>query len=107
MNNRNIQKINRFKRTGSYNYQKPVTHKDNRNIYDELPGDCFWDGQISIGDGVEYSPSVRVPKLCRKTTWKRFYKLYPHLRGMNSITGHSSSSFHLLNPSTIKLKKVK
>lgn len=101
-------KINRWKRTGSYTFQKQLPHKDNRMIYDPLPGDGYYDSQISLGEGIECWRGVRVPSLKRKAAWKRFYKLFPHLKGKKIIHG-SSQPMHAygVNASTIKLKKVK
>lgn len=101
-------KINRWKRTGSYNTQTKLPQKDNRNIYENnLESDSYYDNSISLGEGIKYSRNVRVPKLKRKTAWKRFYKLFPHLKGMKVIPG-SSQPCHAygVNPSTIKLKKI-
>ena len=55
-----------------------------------------------------YEDRIRVPKLKRKNAWKRFYKLYPNLKGKKVITGFSrcSSIWHL-HSSMIKLKKKK
>ena len=98
--------------TGNYSFQKKLPAKDNRTIYDPLPGDRFYDGEISISEAVADAPNVRVPKLKRKTAWKRFYKLFPHLKGMKIIHGWTSSYggngyYNHLNKSTIKLKKIK
>lgn len=100
-------KINRWKRTGSYTFQKQLPIRDNRNIYDPMIGDSFFDKSLSLSEWVSLSSKIRVPSLKCKSTWKRFYKLYPHLKGMKAITGSSSSLYHGLNASTIKLKKVK
>ena len=102
-------KINRWKRTGSYTYQKQLPYKDNRMIYGEnLNSDGYWDKPISTGEGIEWCREVRVPSLKRKSAWKRFYKLFPHLKGKKIIHG-SSQPMHAygVNASTIKLKKVK
>ena len=88
-----------------------MPHKDNRMIYQSLPGDGYYDGAISTGDSIAHWSGVRVPSLKRKAAWKRFYKLFPHLKGMKTITGSSSSwsneGSNYLNKSTIKLKKIK
>ena len=100
--------INRYKRTGSYTYQKRLPNKDNRMIYDSLIGDSYYDEPISTGEGVENSRVVRVPSLKRKAAWKRFYKLFPHLKGKSVIHGSRQATVaYGVNASTIKLKKVK
>ena len=35
---------------------------------------------VRVGSGGENKNSIRYPKKCRKTAWKRFYKLFPHLK---------------------------
>ena len=96
--------------TGNYTYQRRIPHRDNWNLYNNAvptkryEKTTFFDNPISLGEGVAWSPRVRVPKLCRKTAWKRFYKLYPHLKGRKVMHGRSSCMFHGLNESTIKLK---
>lgn len=83
-------------------------NKENRTLYkNELPSDSYYDKPISCGEGIENSPIVRVPKLKRKTAWKRFYRLFPHLKGKKVIPGSSASLYMGLNKSTIKLKKTK
>ena len=102
-------KTNHWKRTGSYTFQKKLPNKDNRTIYEEnLDSDGYWDKPISTGEGIEHWRGVRVPSLKRKAAWKRFYKLFPHLKGKKIIHG-SSQPMHAygVNASTIKLKKVK
>ena len=63
-------------------------------------------------DCVNYQPSetkvVRVLSLKRKAAWKRFYKLFPHLKGKSVIHGSCQPTVaYGVNPSMIKLKKVK
>lgn len=100
--------INRYKRTGSYTYQKRLPNKDNRMIYGSLTGNGYYDEPISTGEGVENSRVVRVPSLKRNAAWKRFYKLFPHLKGKSVIHGSCQPTVaYGVNPSTIKLKKVK
>lgn len=100
--------INRYKRTGSYTYQKRLPNKDNRMIYDSLIGDSYYDEPISTGEGIENWRGVRVPSLKRKAAWKRFYKLFPHLKGKSVIHGSRQATVaYGVNASTIKLKKVK
>lgn len=96
------------RRTGNYTFQKQLPHKDNRMIYDPLPGDGYYDGQISLGEDIEHWGGVRVPSLKRKAAWKRFYKLFPHLKGKKIIHGGPRHlHYYNVNASTIKLKKVK
>lgn len=33
---------------------------------------------------------IRVPKLRRKTAWKRFYKIFPHLKGRENLWDYDS-----------------
>jgi hypothetical protein len=35
---------------------------------------------INYGNGRSNANKIRFPKKCRKTAWKRFYKLFPHLK---------------------------
>ena len=70
---------------------------------------------VGKGQSWAYSSMIRVPKLKRKTAWKRFYKMFPDLKGMKVITGSSSCYARdingevrqqIQNKSTIKLKKM-
>ena len=88
----------------SYTYKKPQRQKDNDLSF------------IGESDGWAHCSAIRVPKLKRKTAWKRFYKMFPALKGMKTITGKSSCYTlgkngkmiqTIQNPSTIKLKKIK
>jgi len=36
--------------------------------------------EINCGSGGSNRNKIRYPKKCRKTAWKRFYKLFPHLK---------------------------
>lgn len=47
---------------------------------------------------------IRVPSLKRKTAWKRFYKMYPELKGKDYITGYSTGGAK--RASFIKLKQI-
>ena len=38
---------------------------------------------INRGSGNSNRNKIRYPKKCRKTAWKRFYKLFPHLAKEN------------------------
>ena len=102
-------------RVHSYEYrsQTKLPKKDNRTIYNEKPikGDTYYDKPIGSINGyymVDIGRDVRVPSLKRKSAWKRFYKLFPNLKGQNKITGFSSSYMVPggLNVSTIKLKNI-
>jgi len=88
----------------SYTYKKPQRRKDNDLSFIDTGTDWSW------------SPQIRVPKLKRKTAWKRFYKMFPDLKGMKTITGRSRCWARdekgemcqiIQNASTIKLKKIK
>lgn len=35
---------------------------------------------VQVGSGGSNCNKIRYPKKCRKTAWKRFYKLFPHLK---------------------------
>lgn len=35
---------------------------------------------VKVGSGGSNKNKIRYPKKCRKTAWKRFYKLFPHLK---------------------------
>lgn len=88
-----------------YNYRKPKSKKDNYNIYK---------GEEVVPDKSHlyiFDSKIRVPKLKRKTAWKRFYKLFPELIGYDMIHGYSSSvgvpgEGQNVGLSTIKLKKI-
>lgn len=94
------------------NSESHVTHMWKRYGYD-------WKERIPQKDNSGYGPvygggfptdsRVRVPSLKRKTAWKRFYRMFPNLEGLDKIPGCSSCSSagwpRGLNDSTIKLKK--
>lgn len=88
----------------SYSYKKPNKQKDNDLSF------------VGVGEGWAYSSKIRVPKLKRKTAWKRFYKMFPGLKGKKIITGRSSCfdrnsngnvEQQIQHKSMIKLKKIK
>ena len=98
-----LDNINYYVQNHSYSYKKPKTQKDNDLSF--------------IGEGTEwaYCSVIRVPRLKRKTAWKRFYKMFPDLKGMKIITGKSSCyardkngemKQQIQHSSTIKLKKL-
>lgn len=35
---------------------------------------------VLVGSGGDNQNKIRYPKKCRKTAWKRFYKLFPQLK---------------------------
>ena len=98
-----LDNIDYYVQRHSYSYKKPKAQKDN---------DLSFVGQ---GEGWARSSMIRVPKLKRKTAWKRFYKMFPDLKGMKVIKGSSSCYAReadgemrqqIQHTSTIKLKKV-
>ena len=102
--NKMLDNIDYYVQNHSYSYKKPKAQKDNDLSF--------------VGEGIGWACSsmIRVPKLKRKTAWKRFYKMFPGLKGMKTITGRSScyardadGEVHqqIQHKSTIKLKKVK
>jgi len=99
-----LDNIDYYVQRHSYSYKKPQTQKDN---------DMSFAGE---GQHWAYSSKIRVPSLKRKSAWKRFYKMFPDLQGMKTITGKSSCYVQnvngeyrqtIQNSSTIKLKKIK
>lgn len=99
-----LNNIDYYVQSHSYSYKKPQPQKDNDLSF--------------VGEGTvwAHSSQIRVPRLKRKTAWKRFYKMFPDLKGMKVITGRSSCYGKDVNgevrqqiqhSSTIKLKKVK
>ena len=93
---------------GEYSPSKYVEPRDNKGQFVIDPNRPYYSG--SIGDTSE----IRVPSLKRKSAWKRFYKMFPELKGQKVIHGKSSCGFLdreckdaiTLRPSTIKLKKI-
>lgn len=54
--------------------------------YKNKPIKVRQDNKTEISYGNRYSSNrnrIRYPKKCRKTAWKRFYKLFPHLNSEN------------------------
>ena len=97
-----LDNIDYYVQRHSYSYKKPKAQKDNDMSF------------VGKGQSWAYSSMIRVPKLKRKTAWKRFYKMFPDLKGMKVITGRSSCYARdidgevrqqIQNKSTIKLKK--
>ena len=102
--NKILNNIDYYVQRHSYSYKKPSKQKDNDLSF------------IGEGKGWAHCSALRVPKLKRKTAWKRFYKMFPDLKGMKIIPGKSScyardnnGEVHqqIQHSSTIKLKKVK
>lgn len=78
-------------RHNMYNFVKELPFKDNAGY--------------TIQRYVGYFDSkIRVPSLKRKTAWKRFYKMFPGLKGREYITGHSTGGAE--RESYIKLKQL-
>ena len=99
-----VKNVDYYTRRHLYSWRRPQSQKDN-------------DGNFTAkGEGWAHSPQIRVPKLKRKSAWKRFYRMFPDLKGKDTITGSSSCWYRDKNGdykrgpwhySTIKLKKVK
>ena len=99
-----LDNIDYYVQSHSYSYKKPKSQKDNDMSF------------VGHGTNWAHCSMIRVPSLKRKTAWKRFYKMFPDLKGMKVITGSSScyardidGKFRqtIQNASTIKLKKLK
>lgn len=63
-------------------YKKYNTHHTNIN-YSSMPKEPMQDNKNTLSNYPTnyYNPnSIRYPKKCRKTAWKRFYKLFPTLK---------------------------
>lgn len=98
-----LDNIDYYVQRHSYTYKKSQKQKDNDLSF------------VGTGEGWAYSPKIRVPSLKRKTAWKRFYKMFPDLKGMKVIIGRSSCygkdvdgkvRQQIQHKSTIKLKKA-
>lgn len=82
------------------NYQAPINHKDNNGVYHSKKGkQCC----------CSYHSSIRVPSLKRsKRTWKKFYELFPSLKGEESLK--TTTYYHIRGRwyanKRYKLKKV-
>lgn len=104
-----LEKVDYYVQKKIQEYKKPTAKKDNYNFYNGEKVEHYYDGYFA-----RYDSRIRVPKLKRKSAWKRFYKLYPELKGLESITGKSncagipgSGLFNgNLRSSMIKLKKI-
>lgn len=104
-----LEKVDYYVQKKIQEYKKPTAKKDNYNLYNGEKVEHYYDGYFA-----RYDSRIRVPKLKRKSAWKRFYKLYPELKGLESITGKSncagvpgSGLFNgNLRSSMIKLKKI-
>lgn len=99
-----LDNIDYYVQRHSYSYKKPKVQKDNDLSF------------VGEGTGWAHCSALRVPRLKRKNAWKRFYKMFPDLKGMKMITGKSSCyarnkdgemKQQIQNASTIKLKRVK
>lgn len=58
-------RVSKWLRGGS-SYMPPPARQDNKTC--------------AVGSGGGNSNSIRYPRKCRKTAWKRFYKLFPSLK---------------------------
>lgn len=56
----------RFKYRAQFRKKPVVIRKDNKDR--------------RVGSGGSNQNKIRFPRKCRKTAWKRFYKLFPHLK---------------------------
>lgn len=101
--NKMLDNIDYYVQRHSYTYKKPKVQKDNDLSF------------VGEGESWAHSSVIRVPKLKRKSAWKRFYKMFPDLKGKKFITGKSSCYARDINgdmkqqiqhSSTIKLKKI-
>ena len=98
-----LNNIDYYVQRHSYSYKKPKSQKDNDLSF------------VGEGTGWAYCSVIRVPSLKRKSAWKRFYKMFPDLKGMKTITGKSSCygreddgkiRQQIQHDSMIKLKKI-
>lgn len=81
------------------NYQAPINHKDNNGVYHSKKNKhCC----------CSHHSSIRVPSLKRsKRTWKKFYELFPNLKGEESLK--TTTYYHIRGRyanKRYKLKKV-
>lgn len=97
-------KIDYHGRSATYGWKRPGRHQDNPNLYEPVDRSSY--ASFITTDSLSKSSIIRVPSLKRKNAWKRFYKRYPELKGVEVITGRTKSRGNQLNPSTIKLKKI-
>lgn len=44
---------------------------------------------VNYGNGYSNAKRIRYPKKTRKSAWKRFYKLFPHLDPKNKKDGNN------------------
>lgn len=81
------------------NYQAPINHKDNNGVYHSKKNK-----HVSCS----HHSSIRVPSLKRsKRTWKKFYELFPNLKGEESLK--TTTYYHIRGRyanKRYKLKKV-
>jgi hypothetical protein len=63
-------------------WQKHIEREKSRRVYRQTPIRVRQDNKTTInyGTGNSNRNRIRYPKKCRKTAWKRFYKLFPHLK---------------------------
>ena len=71
--------------SNKYRYNGQPPRKDNKNYYSSGRGASLI--PETTDRWYDYS-AIRVPSLKRgKSTWKKFYKLFPHLRYMDTFRG--------------------
>lgn len=78
-------------------YQARINHKDNNGVYHSKKGkQCC----------CSHHSSVRVPSLKRsKRTWKKFYELFPSLKGKESLD--TTTYYHIRGRYANKRYKLK
>lgn len=81
-----------------YEYNKQVRPKDNYNLLGE---------PSRFRRCNEYLHDIRVPRLsASKKTWKRFYELFPFLKGKEFYYRQSTINGRNQRERPIKLKKI-
>jgi hypothetical protein len=65
-----------------------LTKNENKNSLKGSPPKESRDNKtVRVGNGRNKNPNtIRFPKKCRKTAWKRFYKLFPNLENEKNIS---------------------
>jgi hypothetical protein len=76
-----FKKLNIFDKH-SYVFCRPTARRRYYRKYDSSPKPERKDNKtyINFGSGSSGSSMIRYPSKKRKTAWKRFYKLFPHLK---------------------------
>lgn len=58
-----------------------IAKRENKFLYEKSPKPLRRDNKdIRVGSGGGNRNKIRRPRKCRKTAWKRFYKLFPKLK---------------------------